>query len=432
MPDPTSDPASTPRSAAARCRRLPLLLVLLLVLLLLGAGLWWRLGRRGDAPGARMQRGGFAAAPTAVTAATVREQALPVWLTALGTVTPRVLANVMPRVSGLLQSVDFRQGERVRAGQLLATIDPRPFRIAVEQALAQREQTAAQLAGAQRDLQRYETLLTQNAISAQQVSDQRATVAQLQAQLDANRASLDNARLQLSWTRITAPVSGIAGLRQVDPGNMVGPSGVAGASSASGSGATPIVSIAQVQPIEVGFALPQTEVGELLQQLAAGRHALVQAWDASDRRLLAQGRLLAADNQIATSTGTLSLRARFDNRGLALYPNEFVNVRVLERSIAQAVVVPSTAVAVGAGGDYAYVVDAAGTVRLRHVTAGVSWQGLTQVLSGLRAGERVVTAGLDHLRDGARVRVVASPADARPGVAGGGGVRARRTAASAH
>ena len=414
-------------------RRWPWLLALIL-LIALGAAIWWHTGRQAR-PGAAggMRRGPFGEQQaTAVTAAAVRVQTVPVWLTALGTVTPHTLASVTPRVAGLLQSVDFHQGQAVRAGQVLATIDPRPFRIAVEQAQATREQTAAQLAGARSDLQRYETLLGQDAISAQQVADQRATVAQLKAQLDANTAALDNARLQLSWTRITAPVSGIAGLRQVDPGNMVNTSGALGqgASTSSSSGSTtgsggaaaPIVTIAQVQPIEVSFALPQAEVGELLRQLAAGRHALVQAWNASDSTLLARGELLAADNQISTSTGTLALRARFANSGLSLLPNQFVNVRVLERSIPDALVVPSTAVAVGANGSYVYVIGAKGSVAVRQVRTGTVWNGRTQVLSGLKPGERVVTAGLDHLREGARVRVV----QAASGPAGGNAAPASR------
>ena len=426
MPAPTPESASHSHKPA---RRWPWLLALVL-LIALGAAIWWHTGRQAGPGGAgAMRRGAFGAqGPTAVTVASVSVRTVPVWLTALGTVTPHTLASVMPRVSGLLQSVDFHQGQQVRAGQLLATIDPRPFRIAVEQAQATREQTAAQLAGARSDLHRYETLLAQDAISAQQVADQRATVAQLKAQLDANSAALDSARLQLSWTRITAPVSGIAGLRQVDPGNMVNTSGAIGVSSssssssstssgtgsASGGGAAPIVTIAQVRPIEVSFALPQAEVGELLRQLGAGRHATVQAWDPSDTRMLAQGELLAADNQISTATGTLALRARFANTELNLLPNQFVNVRVLERSIADAMVVPSTAVAVGANGTYVYVIGAGGAVAVRQVRVGTVWNGMTQVVSGLKPDERVVTAGLDHLREGAKVRVVqAASAPAR-------------------
>ncbi|MDY0329492.1 MAG: efflux RND transporter periplasmic adaptor subunit [Thiomonas sp.] len=345
--------------------------------------------------------------PQPVTASTVKTQAVPVWLTALGTVTPRSYVNVMPRVAGLLQSVDYKQGQRVKAGQLLAQIDPRPFRIAVEQAQAQVEQTQAQLAGAQSDLLRYETLLQQDSISAQQVSDQRATVAQLKATLDANKAALDNARLQLSWTRITAPVSGLAGLRPVDAGNMVTTSGAVGSNtSSSASSPTPIATIAQVQPVDVTFALPQQQIGEVVSQLMAGKQLETQAWDARNTQLLETGKLVAADNQINSTTGTLDLRAEFANRKLALFPNQFVNVRLLVRTLADAMVVPTTAVAVGAPGTYVYVIGPDNKVKMRAVKTGVAFDNLTQIVSGLKAGERVVTDGLDRLRDGREVKVV--------------------------
>lgn len=343
--------------------------------------------------------------PQPVTAAVARVQSVPVWLTALGTVTPRSYVNVMPRVSGLLQSVDYKQGQMVRAGQLLARIDPRPFEIAVEQAKAQVEQTQAQLAGALSDLQRYETLLQQDSISAQQVSDQRTTVAQLRATLDANKAALDNARLQLSWTRITAPVSGLVGLRPVDAGNMVTTNGAVGSGTTSNA-ATPIATIAQVQPIDVTFALPQQDIGEVVGQLMAGKTLQTQAWNARNTRLLATGKLVAADNQINSTTGTLNLRAEFGNEALVLYPNQFVNVRLLVRTIPDAVVVPTTAVAVGAPGTYVYVIGADDKVKMRVVKTGVAFDNLTQIVSGLRPGERVVTDGLDRLRDGRTVKVV--------------------------
>ncbi|OZB48345.1 MAG: efflux transporter periplasmic adaptor subunit, partial [Thiomonas sp. 14-66-4] len=289
--------------------------------------------------------------------------------------------------------------------------------IAVAQAQAQVEQTQAQLAGAQRDLVRYETLLGQDSIAAQQVSDQRATVAQLKATLDANKAALNNAKLQLSWTRITAPVAGLAGLRPVDAGNMVTTSGAVGAvtvansgggtSAGSGGGnATPIAVIAQVQPVDVTFALPQQQIGEVVGQLLHGKQLEVQAWDARNTKLLATGKLVAADNQINTSTGTLNLRAEFDNKDLALFPNQFVNVRLLVRTLPDAVVVPSTAVAVGAPGTYVYVIGAGDKVALRKVVTGAAYENLTQIVSGVRPGERVVTDGLDRLRDGSKVRVV--------------------------
>ena len=362
-----------------------------------------------------------AAPPQPVTAATARRENLPVWLGALGTVTPRALVNVMPRVGGLLQSVDYRPGQLVRRGQLLATIDPAPLRIALEQARAQAAQTRAQLAGARDDLARYETLLTQNSIAAQQVADQRATVAQLAAAAQAAQAAVDNAALQLSWTRITAPVAGLAGLRPVDAGNMVSTNGAIGAAGATptststaGAGATPVAVIAQVQPIDVAFSLAQQQLPPVLEALRAGRRPQVQAWDSTRSHELAAGSLYAADNRIDASTGTLMLRAEFANRDLALYPNQFVDVRVLLRTVVGAVVVPTTAVAVGAPGTYVYVIGAGDKVALRRVSTGAADSGLTQITAGLSPGEQVVTDGLDRLHDGAVVHVVQAraPGDA--------------------
>ena len=468
VPTPVSDSVAATKPASRRGRWL-----LPIMALVIAGGLWWRLGDVGHAqkgPGG-MGRGEQGAQP--VTAAVAKAQPLPVWLTALGTVTPRSLVNVMPRVAGLLQSVDYKQGRMVEAGQLLAQIDPRPFQIAVAQAQAQVEQTQAQLGGAQRDLVRYETLLGQDSIAAQQVSDQRATVAQLKATLDANKAALSNAKLQLSWTRITAPVAGLAGLRPVDAGNMVTTAGAVGAGNAATSGsatsagsgggsATPIAVIAQVQPVDVTFALPQQQIGAVVGPLLhtpgslqagfapqrgsktlgrpggfpdAGKQLEVQAWDARNTRLLATGKLVAADNQINAATGTLNLRAEFDNKDLALFPNQFVNVRLLVRTIPDAVVVPTTAVAVGAPGTYVYVIGAEDKVALRKVVTGAVYENLTQIVSGVRPGERVVTDGLDRLRDGSKVRVVQAR-QAMPGAvassahAGKPGGKAKPVAAS--
>lgn len=413
----TAESPSEAQATGAETGRLRRRWVVPLFAVVLGASLWWRLGEVGHAqrgPGGGTREQG--AQP--VTAAVAKEMPFPVWLTALGTVTPRSFVNVMPRVAGQLQSVDYRQGQMVKAGELLAQIDPRPFRIAVEQARAQLEQTKAQLAGARSDLARYETLLKQDSIAEQQVTDQRTTVAQLAATLDANKAALDNAELQLGWTRITAPVSGLVGLRPVDAGNMVTTSGAVGAAnpavaSAAGS-AIPIVTIAQVQPVDVTFALPQEQIAEVVGQLSAGRQLEVQAWNARNTKLLGTGKLVAADNQINTATGTLNLLAEFENGNLALFPNQFVNVRLLVRTIANAVVEPATSVAVGAPGTYVYVIGAGNKVALRTVRSGTSEGGLTQIVSGVSGGERVVTDGLDRLRDGSEVRVV----QAQSGAAG--------------
>ncbi len=354
--------------------------------------------------------------PTPVTAAIARIQTVPVWLSALGTVTPRSYVNVMPRVTGLLQSVHYREGQMVKAGQLLAQIDPRPFQIAVEQAQGVAMRDQAQLDGAKLDLTRYQTLQAQDSIAHQQVDDQKALVAQYTATLAADRAALDNARLQLAYTRIVAPVSGLAGLRPVDAGNMVNTSGAIGVSAqtasgtaASGSG-TPIVTLAQVQPVTVTFAIPQQQIGPVLQHLHAGKAPLVEAWDARNSARLASGKLLAADNQISTTTGTLNLKAEFANQTLTLYPNQFVNVRLRVATLDKAVVVPSSAVAVGAPGTYVYVVGTDNKVAVRKIIPGVSDGGLTVITSGLQAGEKVVTDGLDRLRAGADVRIVTAQA----------------------
>lgn len=359
-----------------------------------------------------------AGGPVPVAASVARTQVVPIWVNVLGTVTPHNYVNVMPRVAGLLQSVNYREGRMVKAGQLLAQIDPRPFQIAVEQAQAQLLRDQAQLDGAKRNLTRYRTLLAQDSIAAQQVDDQKALVAQYTATLAADRAALATSKLQLTYTRIIAPVSGLAGLRPVDAGNMVNTGGAigAGAQSANGSvgasgnnaggNATPIVTLAQVQPVNVSFAISQQQIGAVLQRLHAGETLPVEAWNALNTGRLAGGKLLAADNQISTATGTLNLKAEFANSSLALYPNQFVNVRLRVDTLNNAIVVPATAVAVGAPGTYVYVIGSDSKVAVRQITTGASDEGLTVIASGLKAGEQVVTDGLDRLHAGTTVRVV--------------------------
>ncbi len=347
--------------------------------------------------------------PTPVTVASVKQQAMPVWIDALGTVVPRNYVNVMPRVAGLLQSINFREGQPVKVGQLLASIDPRPFRIALEQAQAQMQRDQAQLDGARIDLARYETLLKQDSISAQQVTDQRATVAQLKGTIAADKAAVDNAQLQLSWTRILAPTSGIAGLRQVDAGNMVGTSGAIGGGNSAISGtvasSTPIVTLAQVQPVAVTFTVPQTQLAAVIERPRSGVSLPVQAWDQRRTAQLGTGKLIAIDNQINSSTGSVTLKSEFANPNLTLYPNQFVNVRLLLNTLNDALVVPTTAVATGAPGSYVYVVNN-GKVSLRVVKTGVTNGRSTVVSSGLKLGEQVVTDGLDRLRDGGKIKIV--------------------------
>ena len=348
--------------------------------------------------------------PVPVTAATVKQQSMPVWIDAQGTVTPQNYVNVMPRVSGMLQTLDFQEGKAVKEGQLLATIDPRPYRIQADQAQAQLMRDQAQLTGAQSDLERYETLLSQDSISAQQVVGQRTTVAQLKGTVAADKAALDNAQLQLDWTRITSPKSGIAGLRQVDVGNMIGTTGAIGGGVSSLSGtastSTPIVTIAQVQPITVTFAIAQVQLPAVLSRMQ-GAVLPVQAWDQRRTSQLDTGKVAAIDNQINSATGTVMIKAEFANSHLALFPNQFVNVRMLVDTLGTAIVVPSAAIATGASGSYVYVIDDANKASVRPVSAGVSNQGYTVINSGLKVDERVVTDGLDRLRAGSTVQVVA-------------------------
>jgi multidrug efflux system membrane fusion protein len=358
------------------------------------------------------------ASATPVTAATAEQQAMPVWIDALGTVTPLNYANVMPRVSGLLKTVDFKEGQPVKAGQLLATIDPQPYRIQLQQAQAQLLRDQAQLTGAQADLERFETLLKQDSIAAQQVTDKRTSVAQLKGTVASDKAAVENAQLQLNWTRITAPTSGIAGLRQVDVGNMVASNGAVGggnnALSGSASASTPIATIAQVQPITVVFPVTQNQLPTLLKRERNKDDLPVQAWNQKRSELLASGKVVAIDNQISVATGSVMVKAEFANKHMRLFPNQFVNVRLLVNTLDNAIVIPSAAIAIGAPGSYVYVINKDNTVTLRPVTTGVSEGDNTVITKGLAAGERVVSDGLDRLKDGSKVRIVV-PQNNQPG-----------------
>ena len=356
-------------------------------------------------------------APIPVTATTVQKQSMPVWIDAQGTVIPRNYVNVMPRVAGLLESIDFKEGQSVKAGQLLATIDPRPYRIQLDQAKAQLAKDQAQLDGAQSDLVRYETLLKQESIAEQQVADQRALVGQLTGTVAMDKTAVDNANLQLDWTRITAPSSGIVGLRQVDVGNMVGTSGAIGGGTGALTGtvpsSTPIVTIAQVQPVSVTFAIAQTQLPMILERMRAKADLQVQAWDQRRKTQLDSGKIIAVDNQINPATGTVMLKGEFSNSRMALFPNQFVNVRLLVNTLEDAVVVPSAAIAIGAPGSYVYVIDSSDKVAVRKVTTSASNLDYTAIDSGLEVGDRVVTDGLDRLKDGSSVKVVAEYGAAR-------------------
>lgn len=338
--------------------------------------------------------GAFRIPPVPVRLATAQEATLQHTLRAIGTVTAFNTVVVRSRVAGELQQLHFREGQIVAAGDLLAEIDPREFQVAVNQALGQQQQNAAQLQSARQDLERYRLLSRQNSIARQQVEQQEALVKQLEGTRVSDQAAVDNARLQLSYTRITAPISGRLGLRKVDRGNMVGSSDVDG-----------LVTITQTQPISVAFTLPQGEVGDVLAQLHEGRRLEVVVRDKNDVQELGRGELMSVDNQIDVTTGTLRLKARFPNEDGKLFPNQFVNVRLLV-SREEALAVPSAAVQIGSIGSFVQVVDDANVVRVRRIVTGRVDGPLTAVVEGLEAGERVVVEGTDRLREGATVDVV--------------------------
>lgn len=397
-------------------------IVAILLLAALG-GLAWYLtrpatpGATGAAPGfggPGGPGGGRGGPASTVGVATAEKTSVPVVLDALGTVTPQATVRVRPQVSGVLERVLFNEGQMVKKGDLLAVIDPRQFEMALMQATGQRQRDEAQLDSARVTLQRYKTLLEQDSIARQEVDTQNALVKQLEATVVIDKASEGTARLNLSYTRVVAPVSGRVGLRAVDVGNVV-----------SSSDANGLVLITQVSPIDVAFAIPQDRVGDLQQ---AGATAIkVTALDRTRATVLDTGVFASLDNQVDTATGTVKAKARFANSKLTLFPSQFVNVQLLVRTIDNAVVVPVTAVRQGNSGDYVYVLNADRTVSLRPVTRGQATVDRVVIATGLQAGERVITEGADRLKDGSRV-TLAGDAPRAPGAGAG---NRRRQGASA-
>jgi multidrug efflux system membrane fusion protein len=426
---------SAPQAAAAPAERRPLSrralwigsLLALVVLAALG-GLAWSLTQGASAPasgaasGPGAGQGGRRGAPaTTVGVASAERADIPVTLEALGTVVPAATVTVRPQVNGVLKQLMFREGQMVKAGQLLAQIDPRPFEMTLMQALGQRQRDEAQLENAKLTLQRYRTLLQQDSIARQEVDTQAALVKQLEGTLTTDRANEGTARLNLGYSRVVAPISGRLGLRVVDIGNVV-----------SSSDANGIAVITQVSPIDVEFAVPQDRVPELQARIAEGAAMPVKALDRTRSATLGEGSFLALDNQVDTQTGTVRAKARFANATLALFPSQFVNVQLLLRQVQGAVMVPVTALRHGSSGDFVYVLDEASrTVKLRPVTRGLATVDKVQVASGLEAGEKVITEGADRLKDGARVMLAGDKPASAPAGGGRRGGRASGPSAAA-
>jgi len=397
-------PTSTRVAEAAppRRRRFWSFVVVLVILAAL-AGLAWYLTHRpapdggsGGRPGAAGpggSAGARGAPPSTVGVATARHADIPIYIEALGTVTSPATVTVAAQVSGVITEVLYKEGELVHKGQVLATIDPHPFEIALDQATGARTRDEAQLDAARVLLERYQTLLTQDSIARQTVDTQAALVKQLTGTVALDRANEASARLNLQWSKIVAPVDGRVGLRTIDPGNYI----------AAGN-ATGVATITRISPIDVEFAVPQERIPEIRSRVGSGAALPVTAWDSTRSRELESGSFLTLDNQIDTQTGTIKAKARFDNRDGALFPNQFVNVRMLLRTVDGAVVVPVTALRHGPGGDFVYVVNSDHTVKLTDVTAGVAGVADVVITKGLALGEVVVTEGGDRLKDGATIR----------------------------
>jgi membrane fusion protein, multidrug efflux system len=370
----------------------------LLVLVSLGGGIYILLARSGDAQSHRAQRARAVARAVSVVATKAVSGDMPIYLSGLGTVTPLNTVTVKTRVDGQLMRVLFREGDVVSAGALLAEVDPRPFQVQLSQAEAQLAKDQAALKNAQVDLARYQLLNQQDSISKQQLDTQAALVRQDEAALKVDQAQIDNARLQLTYSRITAPISGRVGLRLVDPGNIVHASDTNG-----------IVVITQLDPIAVIFTIPEDNLPQVEQALKAGRQLPVEAYDRDLQHKLATGSLLTTDNQIDPTTGTVKLKAIFPNKTGGLFPNQFVNARLLVDTVRNTVLIPNAAIQHGPQSAFVYVVKPDNSVEMRNVRLEGSNGGETAISQGLSSGEMAVTDGVDKLQPGAKVIVGRTP-----------------------
>ena len=378
-----------------RTRRWLWIVVAAVVILIAVAGWFW-FGRAAEDPAkAARGKGDPNARPVPVIATAARKGTIDVYIDALGTVTPRNMVVVHPRVDGQLMTVAFREGQDVKAGDLLAQIDPRPFEVLLTQANGQMARDQALLKNAQVDLERYRTLLAQDSISKQQVDTQEALVRQNQGTVASDQGAIDGAKLQLTYARITAPISGRVGLRQVDPGNIVHTSDANG-----------LVVIAQIKPVTVIYPVPEDNVPRIVKRTQSGQELAVDAFDRSGKNKLASGKMLTLDNQIDTTTGTVKLKAEFPNQDGALFPNQFVNVRMAVETRADATLVPTAAIQRGAPGTFVFLVKQDQTVSVVPVKVGTAEGETTEVLSGVEPGNMVVVDGADKLREGSKIELI--------------------------
>ncbi|BCX74366.1 efflux RND transporter periplasmic adaptor subunit [Acinetobacter bereziniae] len=333
--------------------------------------------------------------PVPVRTVSVQQQNLQLEIKAIGTVIPAHTVNVQSQVSGVLQQIYFKEGQWVKKGELLAQLDPAPFQVALAQAQGTQQQNLAQLQNAETELKRYQLLFKQDSIAKQQVEQQQALVNQLKGQIQSNKAQVDAAKLQLSYTRIYSPIAGRVGFRQKDAGNLI-----------QANETTGLVTITQVHPIYVQFAVAENYLMGLRDTLKKGQQIEVSAWDKSEQNKLAMGHVQSLDNQIDVSTGTLKLKAVFNNQDDALFPNQFVNVRLNTQTIQNAITIPNDAVQHGAKGTYVYIVNPQHKAEIRMLKLGMTSNGQIEVIEGLTAKEQVVLEGIDRLSEGKEVQIV--------------------------
>jgi len=377
--------------------------VWLLLFVIVAAGVWYWRGVRAAGTSTKSGKNSGVNPVISVVVAAAQKGDLPVYLNGLGNATAFNTVTVKSRVDGQILSVAFKEGQFVKAGDLLVQVDPRPFEVMLEQAQGQLAKDLAQLHDAKVNMDRYDSLYKEGVIPKQQRDTQQATVEQFEGAIKADQSQIDNAKLQITYSRITAPIGGRVGLRLVDPGNII-----------HATDATGLLVITQVQPIAVIFTLPQDQLGDVYKKLRGGAKLPVDAYDRDNLKKIAAGSLLTIDNQIDTTTGTYKLKAIFDNKDNALFPNQFLNMHLLLDTKKNLAIVPAAALQRGPQGTYVYVVGSDNKAKIRNVTVAQTTGDSTGISSGLDPGEQVVIDGQDKLQDGTRV-------DARSSTGGASG-----------